>query len=163
MLGSSKYPVLHYADVMCSVMNPSDYDKTLKGELESSNGYTSNGNLLKCVNNNNILSPDHCKQNTLPITSYNLGGLAWSLPQEHNIEDYLLFWIGPDNPAFANVVLTFNNCEIGINWIHFVSYELFAISCRRKKERKKESKLLGSLTVRIWDVLLAYWSFFLFI
>eukprot|EP00268_Persea_americana_P029425 TRINITY_DN28449_c0_g1_i1.p1 TRINITY_DN28449_c0_g1~~TRINITY_DN28449_c0_g1_i1.p1 ORF type:complete len:452 (-),score=97.20 TRINITY_DN28449_c0_g1_i1:552-1907(-) len=112
MLGSSKYPVLHYADVMCSVMNPSDYDKTLKGELESSNGYTSNGNLLKCVNNNNILSPDHCKQNTLPITSYNLGGLAWSLPQEHNIEDYLLFWIGPDNPAFANVVLTFNNCEI---------------------------------------------------
>lgn len=28
------------------------------------------------------------------------------------MEDYLLFWIGADNPAFANVVLTFNNCEI---------------------------------------------------
>jgi len=29
------------------------------------------------------------------------------------MEDYSLFWIGHDNSAFANVVLTFNVCEIG--------------------------------------------------
>nr|TKW11614.1 hypothetical protein SEVIR_6G243500v2 [Setaria viridis] len=28
------------------------------------------------------------------------------------MEDYLIFWIGQDNSAFANIVLTFNKCEI---------------------------------------------------
>lgn len=46
-------------------------------------------------------------------TSYNIGGLTWRLPHGQQIEDYLVFWIGPDNSAFANVVLTFNACEIG--------------------------------------------------
>ncbi|KNA10887.1 hypothetical protein SOVF_140160, partial [Spinacia oleracea] len=45
-------------------------------------------------------------------TSYNIGGLTWRLPHGQQIEDYLVFWIGPDNSAFANVVLTFNACEI---------------------------------------------------
>ncbi|XP_042472105.1 2-(3-amino-3-carboxypropyl)histidine synthase subunit 2-like [Zingiber officinale] len=44
-------------------------------------------------------------------TSYCLGGLTWNVP-DRKIEDYLLFWIGPDNAAFNNVMLTFNNCEI---------------------------------------------------
>lgn len=46
--------------------------------------------------------------------NYRLGGLTWDLPEGSKIEDYLLFWIGPDNSAFANVVLTFNGCDIGI-------------------------------------------------
>ncbi|KAJ4896199.1 diphthamide synthesis DPH2 family protein [Raphanus sativus] len=44
--------------------------------------------------------------------SYTLGGLAWDLPEGSKIEDYLLFWIGSDNSAFANVVLTFNGCDV---------------------------------------------------
>ncbi|KAL0328253.1 UNVERIFIED_CONTAM: 2-(3-amino-3-carboxypropyl)histidine synthase subunit [Sesamum calycinum] len=43
---------------------------------------------------------------------YKVGGLSWTLPQGRKMEDYLLFWIGLENPAFANVVLTFNSCEI---------------------------------------------------
>lgn len=120
-LGRSNYSMLNYAEVICSIMNPSDYDKALKGELESSSSYASNGDLLKCVNGSIIPSPNHSKQTTsITITSYNLGGLTWNLPLEHNIEDYLLFWIGQDNSAFANVVLTFNNCKIGINSICFL-------------------------------------------
>ncbi|KAF5767925.1 putative diphthamide synthesis DPH1/DPH2 [Helianthus annuus] len=44
--------------------------------------------------------------------TYSIGGLRWSLEQGLSMEDYSLFWIGPDNSAFANVVLTFNDCEI---------------------------------------------------
>ncbi|CAN1246609.1 2-(3-amino-3-carboxypropyl)histidine synthase subunit 2 [Linum grandiflorum] len=40
------------------------------------------------------------------------GGLVWILPEGHKMEDYSLFWIGADNSAFANAVLTFNGCEI---------------------------------------------------
>lgn len=44
---------------------------------------------------------------------YRIGGLTWKLPEGQSMEDYLLFWIGLDNSAFSNVVLTFNACEIG--------------------------------------------------
>ncbi|CAA0815591.1 diphthamide synthesis DPH2 family protein [Striga hermonthica] len=44
--------------------------------------------------------------------NYNIGGLSWRLPQGRKMEDYLLFWIGSEDTAFANVVLTFNSCEI---------------------------------------------------
>lgn len=46
-------------------------------------------------------------------TRYAIGGLTWNIPEGHKMEDYLLFWIGSDNSAFANVVWTFNSCEIG--------------------------------------------------
>ncbi|KAI4324318.1 hypothetical protein L6164_023869 [Bauhinia variegata] len=45
-------------------------------------------------------------------TRYNVGGLAWNLPVGKIMEDNFIFWIGPDNSAFANTVLTFNACEI---------------------------------------------------
>ncbi|WOL01320.1 hypothetical protein Cni_G10036 [Canna indica] len=45
-------------------------------------------------------------------TYYGLGGLSWNIPTGHKIEDYLLFWIGPENTAFTNIMLTFNNCKI---------------------------------------------------
>ncbi|CAH2063523.1 unnamed protein product [Thlaspi arvense] len=44
--------------------------------------------------------------------NYKLGGLTWDLPEGNKIEDYLLFWIGTESSAFANVVLTFNGCDI---------------------------------------------------
>ena len=51
--------------------------------------------------------------------NYRLGGLTWDLPEGSKIEDYLLFWIGSDNSAFANVVLTFNGCDVGIyKWLY---------------------------------------------
>ncbi|GJV70508.1 2-(3-amino-3-carboxypropyl)histidine synthase subunit 2, partial [Tanacetum coccineum] len=43
---------------------------------------------------------------------YRIGGLVWNLEEGQSMEDYSLFWIGPDNSAFANVVLTFNGCDI---------------------------------------------------
>ncbi|CAM8920502.1 unnamed protein product [Rhodiola kirilowii] len=42
---------------------------------------------------------------------YSLGGLVWTLPRGQTMEDYLLFWIGSDSPAFANAVMTFNGCQ----------------------------------------------------
>jgi len=57
--------------------------------------------------------------------SYSIGGLTWSLPYSQRIEDYLLFWIGSDDPAFANVVLTFNGCEIGMS--SFMRFKLFLL------------------------------------
>ncbi|CAH8269180.1 unnamed protein product [Arabidopsis lyrata] len=53
-----------------------------------------------------------CVKHLEPIMSYRLGGLTWDLPEGSKIEDYLLFWIGSDSSAFANVVLTFNGCDI---------------------------------------------------
>ncbi|KAG8363766.1 hypothetical protein BUALT_Bualt19G0056500 [Buddleja alternifolia] len=44
--------------------------------------------------------------------NYSMGGLSWRLPKGRNMEEYLLFWIGMDNPAFANLALTVNSCEI---------------------------------------------------
>lgn len=45
-------------------------------------------------------------------TRYSIGGLSWELPEHKKIEDYVLFWVGPDNAALANILLTFNRCEI---------------------------------------------------
>ncbi|PKA56256.1 hypothetical protein AXF42_Ash011186 [Apostasia shenzhenica] len=41
-----------------------------------------------------------------------LGGLTWSIPTGHKMEEYLLFWIGDEDSAFANMILTLNSCEI---------------------------------------------------
>ncbi|KAJ4848658.1 hypothetical protein Tsubulata_037819 [Turnera subulata] len=48
----------------------------------------------------------------LPACLVGIGGLTWDLPSGQEVEDYLLFWIGSDNSAFENVVLTFNGCKI---------------------------------------------------
>ncbi|KAG7566427.1 Diphthamide synthesis DPH1/DPH2 [Arabidopsis suecica] len=53
-----------------------------------------------------------CVKHLIDYASYRLGGLTWDLPEGSKIEDYLLFWIGSDSSAFANVVLTFNGCDI---------------------------------------------------
>ncbi|KAK3011132.1 hypothetical protein RJ639_012857 [Escallonia herrerae] len=88
LCGSTSQLQLHFADVMCSVVNPSE------GHLR----------VGSCA------SHDGCSNAV--DTRYSIGGLTWSVPGGQKIEDYSLFWIGSDNPAFANVVLTFNGCEI---------------------------------------------------
>lgn len=50
---------------------------------------------------------------TVSANTYSIGGLVWKLPEGHKMDDYLLFWIGSNNSAFANIVLTYNGCEIG--------------------------------------------------
>lgn len=84
------------ADVMCSALDPCNAQM-------SSNRHVG---ILDSL-------PSGCEtSDTKPNTSYSIGGLTWSLPYSRRMEDYLLFWIGYDNPAFANIVLTFNGCEL---------------------------------------------------
>ncbi|XVF50541.1 hypothetical protein PTKIN_Ptkin04bG0109300 [Pterospermum kingtungense] len=85
---------VHFADVLCPIINPlEDHRKPygIRGHLGS------------------------CSGNTLDAatgTRYSIGGLIWDLPGGRKMEDFLLLWIGPDNSAFFNVVLTLNGCEI---------------------------------------------------
>jgi diphthamide biosynthesis protein 2 len=86
----------HFADVPSPYMFPSKDIKKLSGIQEEACG---------CGNNSSSDGPSG--------TIYNIGGLTWKLPEGQSMEDYSLIWIGQDNSAFANVVLTFNACDIG--------------------------------------------------
>lgn len=86
----------HFADVICSVMSPSKDSVNCGGHLGSVGIFTANDSF----------------GNTMG-TRYSIGGLVWNLPERQRMEDYLLVWIGSDNSAFANVVMTFNGCDIG--------------------------------------------------
>lgn len=87
---------IQFADVTNSVITPLESIKTMNQNLAS------NGNQK---NNEDFSGKTGIK--------FRLGGLSWNLPEGHRMEDYLLFWIGSDNPAFTNFILTFNSCEIG--------------------------------------------------
>ncbi|KAK6940067.1 Diphthamide synthesis DPH1/DPH2 [Dillenia turbinata] len=85
---------IQFADVMNPVLNPSDY-KTSNEHLGPSGTYT------------------HGRSDGMTTgMQYSIGGLTWNLAEGCKMEDYMLFWIGSDNSAFANAVLTFNDCEI---------------------------------------------------
>lgn len=83
------------ANVLCSYISPS---KDPRESMEHPRPY----------------SESDSRDSLSSSRNYRLGGLTWDLPEGSKIEDYLLFWIGSDNSAFANVVLTFNGCGIGI-------------------------------------------------
>ncbi|KAM7278318.1 hypothetical protein ACFE04_005452 [Oxalis oulophora] len=84
---------LLFADVVSSITNPSQENSNSSGLVGVSGG-------------------DFAKENSCALdSSYITGGLTWNLPVGHKMEDYLLVWIGSDNSAFANVVLTYNGCE----------------------------------------------------
>lgn len=87
---------VHFADVPSSVMFPSKDINKLNGLQERDSDFSNNA------------SSDGASG-----TRYSIGGLTWKLPEGQSMEDYMLFWIGLDNSAFAHVVLTFNACEIG--------------------------------------------------
>ncbi|MED6211609.1 hypothetical protein PIB30_075401 [Stylosanthes scabra] len=86
---------VHFADVPSSFMLPSKDSTKINGVSEPAND---------CSNNSTT--------NGASGTRYSMGGLIWKLLDGQSIDDYLLFWIGIENSAFANVVLTFNGCEI---------------------------------------------------
>lgn len=88
---------IQFAETMSSDMNPSETHKISNGCMEPASVFIGDKRFQTVANNR-----------------YSTGGLVWELREGHKMEDYLLFWIGPDNSAFANVVLTFNGCEIGI-------------------------------------------------
>lgn len=84
---------INYANVMSTVIYPAENHKSVN---ELAGGCTAD----------DISS-------AVAGTRYAIGGLIWNIPDGHKMEDYVLFWIGSDNSAFANVVLTFNSSEIG--------------------------------------------------
>lgn len=94
--GSGPSSEVVFADVVCSIMDPLNSSKNSNDLSEMAGG---------------CLSSDSSVTGT--STKYSIGGLTWNLPDGHRMEDYLLFWIGTDNSAFSNVVLTFSSCEIG--------------------------------------------------
>ena len=90
---------IQFAEILCSNMNPSE-KQTIPDQGMLPDGVV----------------PDDKSFGLVAGNRYNIGGLVWELPEGRKMEDYLLFWIGSDKSAFANVVLTFNGCEIGINY-----------------------------------------------
>ncbi|XP_020532590.1 2-(3-amino-3-carboxypropyl)histidine synthase subunit 2 isoform X2 [Jatropha curcas] len=84
-----------FADVMCSVINPFDSHKNSDGLPKLLGDYNASNDVDAAVG-----------------SKHKIGGLIWELPNGRRMEDYLLVWIGSDSSAFANVVLTFNGCEI---------------------------------------------------
>lgn len=103
--GSTSVVEILYADVICSLISPSETCGPAN-QLGPVDSQVANQSLAEGT-----------------IQNYSIGGLSWKLPQGRKMEDYLLFWIGLDCPAFANVVLTFNSCEIGMS-LHICTYAL---------------------------------------
>ncbi|XP_019227139.1 PREDICTED: diphthamide biosynthesis protein 2 isoform X2 [Nicotiana attenuata] len=83
-----------YADTMSPVITPSETFSSMNGQPELSDGQCANGCTIE--------------ENNAP---YRIGGLTWSLPVGHRMEDYLLFYVGSDDSAFANILMTYNTCE----------------------------------------------------
>lgn len=108
---SNSGPMVNYSDVIGSVINPSQDCTTEKDQIWSLNGSITNAGFTSGGDEKKILKFGNGRRMENG-TCYELGGLTWSIPSDHKIEDHLLFWIGPENSAFTNVVLTFNNCEI---------------------------------------------------
>ncbi|KAF7131843.1 hypothetical protein RHSIM_Rhsim09G0010700 [Rhododendron simsii] len=93
--GSTSRLELYFADVICSVMTPSENSKPSNGNVGLDDGLSANQGSGNAID-----------------TRYSIGGLSWILAEGHTIQEYLLYWVGADNAAFANAVLTFNGCEI---------------------------------------------------
>ncbi|KAK9138762.1 hypothetical protein Sjap_009356 [Stephania japonica] len=90
--------VFYFADVMCSVMNPS----TVDDRPESSGCSIANGT-----------SSDYKRTGSaLDGNKFCIGGLMWDLPDGFKMEDCLIYWIGTENPAFTNILLTYNGSEV---------------------------------------------------
>lgn len=93
--GSGSELEVHFADVKCSSLDlSSHHDNVAKGGEQ-------------------VASAESGNSENMAEARHHIGGLFWELPRERRMEDCSLFWIGSENSAFANVVLTFNGCEIG--------------------------------------------------
>ncbi|CAM0874992.1 unnamed protein product [Alopecurus aequalis] len=97
---------IQYADVLCSEMSPSS--ATAEEQCPQSNESTDND-----VQNDDLANfVNSCCNVEGSSRKYNLGGLTWGISIDEKMDDYLIYWIGEDNSAFANVALTFNKCDI---------------------------------------------------
>ncbi|KAJ6817555.1 diphthamide biosynthesis protein 2 isoform X1 [Iris pallida] len=101
---------ISYAEVTCSIINPLEDVNTESKQLQSLSGFSSN-EVSSNGETKTVHKSDQCCGLKLG-TRHGIGGLTWSMPAGHKMEDYLLFWIGSDDQAFANLVLTFNTYEI---------------------------------------------------
>jgi len=102
-----------YADVLCSVMSPSS------NNADENNYPQSSGNSchvdLSIKSDVSTFLNNRCSMECSSSThKYSLGGVTWNISPQEKMEDYIIFWIGQDNSAFANIVVTFNKCEIGL-------------------------------------------------
>lgn len=124
------------ADVTCSVMEPSGSFQIPTGcdvaKIDGLDGGRSAGSTMG--------------------TRYINAGLSWSLPREQKMEDYSIYWIGPDNSAFANVVLTYNGCEI-VRYDAVENHLVTDVSVQRRilkrryylVEKAKDANIIGIL------------------
>ncbi|WVZ59180.1 LOW QUALITY PROTEIN: hypothetical protein U9M48_009369, partial [Paspalum notatum var. saurae] len=104
---SSCNPEVQYADILCSVMSPSS-SATEEHKCPESTGTSYNRHFS--VNSDVATFPNNrCSMESSSSTyKYSLGGVTWNISVQEKMEDFLIFWIGQDNSAFANIVLTFN-------------------------------------------------------
>ncbi|KAK4345858.1 hypothetical protein RND71_036034 [Anisodus tanguticus] len=84
---------VRYADITSPVITPPETFSSMNEQPE----------LSECANGCST------EENSAP---YRIGGLMWSLPVGHMMEDCLIFYVGSDDPAFANILMTYNACEI---------------------------------------------------
>jgi diphthamide biosynthesis protein 2 len=104
---------VQYADVLCSVMSPSS-SSSVGDEFPQLSGTSCSGGLSIDSDAATFLNNHSTMEQSSSTRKYSLGGVTWDISAEDNMEDYFLFWIGQDNSAFMNIVLTFNKCEIGL-------------------------------------------------
>lgn len=86
---------VHFADVKCSSLDPSSHNENVARGGEQ------------------VTNAESGSSENIAGTRHHIGSLFWDLPRERRMEDCSIFWIGSESSAFANVVLTFNGCEIG--------------------------------------------------
>lgn len=88
---------VHYADIVSPIITPPDTFSSMNEQPELSDG--------QCANS------CYAEENN---AAYCIGGLTWLLPVGRRMEDYLIFYVGSDDPAFVNILMTYNACEIGV-------------------------------------------------
>ncbi|GAB4832775.1 hypothetical protein Ancab_006791 [Ancistrocladus abbreviatus] len=122
------------ADVLCSVMDPLKDHMSFCSDVEVVGGHT----------NKTYVDEDGM--------AYSIGGLTWRLPKSCRIEDFLLFWIGPENSAFTNIVLRFNGCEI-VRYNAAENYSVTDLTQQKRMlkrryylvEKAKDANIIGIL------------------
>jgi diphthamide biosynthesis protein 2 len=104
---------VQYAEVLCSVMSPSS-STTEENKIPQSSGPSCNGDISRNSESATFLNNRNGMECSSSTQKYSLAGMTWNISVEEKMEDYFIFWIGQDSSAFANIVLTFNKCEIGV-------------------------------------------------
>ncbi|GER55411.1 diphthamide biosynthesis protein 2 [Striga asiatica] len=132
----------------------SEIKKLSSSSASSAHGSTTILEHLYADANSSVISPceecgvsNKCETETEETgQNYNFGGLSWRLPQGRKMEDYLLFWIGSEDTAFANVVLTFNSCEIGVRpRVYLLQHPIWYYLVEKAKDANMIGILVGTL------------------